>query len=326
MKLQILITVLICSVFMNTFSQNINAPEITQKESFAYLLKIFNKNPDEKVCSGKISEYNRSNKHEYGFYIENTWTKIYAKSQYYYEYKQTFNDEFKFPDLLERTNKEINTAINNINFNKKFSIIISGQVKDYDFTNERFPVDFDIKSSCLFKEIINDYKTDCFIDINSFNKTDFMEQYTEYSKFDKKNMVYFKPPYFNIKKEQASKFISERKNTNGYVDRNVYLKLEYSITNTKIDKNYYQSFFGCPTNVIINVSRIEVWADKYCVTKKLGEIKKINNFVNNNKYYNESNEQIYSSPEIYDRTEVMPSYKGGIDELFKFISENLYFL
>ena len=308
MKRLMTLLCVICIQFANSYSQNnVQYQEMTEKEGLCYFLKIYNRNPDENSYTRKID--NTFRKYSYGF--PNTYTKNYLERTDNYNYNQNKNDEFKYADMLNDASLDLNYTIKTLSFNKMYSAIFTSELGEYDFNANAFPVNFDIKKTkSLFSRRVSENMTSSFVTIRKLSNYD---QFETFNKYELK---------LNISTTDASKFIDNRKNkTNGYVDREVFLRIIYTVENTQVSDKYIIHPYDYCSGLAINATKIEVWTDKYCTYQKLGEISLNKSIMNTNSI--ESNEQIYSSPEIYEKTEVMPSYKDGVDELFNFISQNL---
>lgn len=245
----------VLQVLLLLFSFTINAQNSTQiydmsdEEALLFFLKINNVDPDETTFKKGVID-NKYTKQP------NTWTKSYLEVLDSYNYKLAKNDEFKCYELFKKTRENLISKSQKLNFNKKFSIILQTKLGEYDFNNESFPIYFSLSDNPTLFSNPKIYLCD-------------IENIKDY-KYQGQNYLSLK-----LSPNEASKFISSRKNINtGYIDRNVYLKITYSIIN-KVNYNCSKYFMvDFYTGLTAKAYTIEVWTDQYAADKKLGLIPK----------------------------------------------------
>lgn len=158
------------------------------------------------------------------------------------KYDNVRNDEFEldgainegyelFMKLLDK-NKEC--------IGRKFSMNLSVRFGEYDFKNQRFPLDFLSKDSYI-----------TFYGNNL--PTGYITAYFENANPDKN--------YLPMSKEEASKFVKARKNDWGDVNRELVAKVEFHVTEIEITGNlrhYYgtDNYIGIKTNNHIDSVKI----------------------------------------------------------------------
>ncbi|MFN8296323.1 MAG: DUF4852 domain-containing protein [Chitinophagales bacterium] len=260
MKNKFIILIAFFCAIPNLYSQNnLSYPEMTEKEGLCYFLKIYNRNPDENSYTRKVD--NNSRKYSYGF--PNTYTKDFLERTDSYNYNLNKNDEFKYSDMLNKASLELKSTIESLDFNKKFSVIFESKVGEYDFNTNSFPVSSNLENiKPLFSYQIRNNMSSPVVTIRKISN---------YNQCEKFNEFQFK---LNLNTTEASKFIDSRKNiNNGYIDRKVYIRMTYSVVNIQVNDNYILSPYDYHTGLAVKAYKIEVWSDKFCLTKKLGEIK-----------------------------------------------------
>lgn len=170
-----------------------------------------------------------------------------------YNYLQSRNDEFKKREYTNSATAKFKAELAKVNFEKKFTVSCQGSFGEYSFATSSFPINF-TENQYKIGYRIPFYEDDCFMTINVGGITNLDEF--------KWNLSY--------PADKAQSFISNRKSSNGQIDRTIYFKLTYSIVDqTSSSANYATNLNG--SNLIIYLYSIDIFGDKGGV-QKLGTL------------------------------------------------------
>ena len=149
----------------------------------------------------------------------------YASTFDSYNYNQANSDEFKRNKYREKEKQIISEGLKNINYNDKFVTFESARLGEYSFSDHSFPI-----GPINFRTQVNITSTKKLPSSNDVRTS------TYYLNDEVINQKYF---LFSLKmsENEASAFIASRKDQRGSINRNVTLRVTYSIINNPINKN-----------------------------------------------------------------------------------------
>ena len=243
MKTKPAILVIMFFTFCNFYCNNVTSQTITNEEAFFYFVKIYNYSVTTPVNSGGgYSQCGNDLLTHYAYVFDN------------FNYLQSRNDEFKKHEYTNSITAKFNAELAKVNFERKFSVSCQGSLGEYSFENSSFPINFTEKQYKIGYRIPF-YDDDCYMKI-------YVGEISNLADFNW-NLAY--------PKEKAQNLISNRKYSNGQINRTIYFKLTYSIENkTSYPANYATNLNG--SNIIIKLYSIDIYNDEY-LTNKLGSIK-----------------------------------------------------
>lgn len=224
--------IIIIGFLLITYIKSTAQTPITEKDIYAYYMKNYNLKPKDNINNGKVN---------FGQY---RWIDLYLFKFHKYEYNQVKNDEFKIQKFMNKVGRELENNIENVDHNKIFSKIVKAKLGKYDFSTESFPIKYSMED---FGGSNRGYPGGFEIDF-------------EYIV----NNACFKP-ILKMNNEDAEKFINSRKNSNGNVNRTVYLNFHFNITN--IVNRIYSPQGGVngfdQTDLTLLAKKIEIYEDEY---------------------------------------------------------------
>lgn len=236
-------------VFLISFTQTIQAQfpqRISQEDAFMYYMKVYGYKPKDKA-------------------IHQNWFSVYLSTFKSREFNEAINDEFKKKAFDQRESRAMNSKLANMDFTKQFTMDGFAHVGQYNFDNSKFPLNFNVQDN--FDKLVHNAQG-LSIKVESI-----------INKMDLKNGLL-------IPSSKASSFISNRKSSDGVIDRKVFIKLFYNVTrkpSSSVGINGYNKRF-----IKIYVSKIEVYADESMsdqmgtITSKRDWVDKVNGVMSNN--------------------------------------------
>lgn len=150
-------------------------------------------------------------------------TNIYAINFDKYNYDQSIKDEFEKNSYAKNINRKITEEVTKLDFNEKFELTVSGTFGEYSFYENSFPVYFSTHEKWLLPD--NGVAGTCE-DISlgeAINIKDFVLK-------------------LNMREDVAKQFIKKRKDLQGKINRNISIKIIYSIVNKKVYMTKYSSY------------------------------------------------------------------------------------
>lgn len=210
-----------------TYAQS-NLPE---KDAFAFFMKVYNHKPLDNTNNRSIN---------YGQY---RWFDLYLLKFYGYEYNQVKNNEFKVQKFLNRIVSELENKIWTVDHNKIYTQTVKATFGKYDFSKGSFPIHYRMTD---FKGA-KDFKGGFRINIeNIINKSSINAE-------------------LKMNNTEAENFVNNRKKSNGNVNRKIYLKFYFKVTNiNNLIKSPQGGVNGYDKNdLTIEVSKIEVSNNEY---------------------------------------------------------------
>jgi len=169
----------------------------------------------------------------------------YAKTFDAYNYNKSKSDEFEKNNYINKIRNIITRGVDKVDFNEKFVVKGTGVLGEYNFNETYFPISswsFDIDRYFEDASGLGKYfkiPTNCAINLGDFNGL------------------------IKMSVNAANNFIKKRKYSQGNIDRNIYLKVTYSIVDNKIPNTnnvyYFYSY----------VYSIEIYNDNL-FTNKIG--------------------------------------------------------
>ena len=166
-----------------------------------------------------------------------------------YNFEQKRNDEFERNKYAAKMNAKILKGINDVRFEKKYTISGRADIGEYSGSENSFPIRFDPHAAFALP----------------FYSENLLECYCEILNYANFNMA------LKMSEAQAKTFIAKRKNPNGAIDRRVSLNLTYSVVNKKTANptNSASNIIG--SGILIYVYSIDI-LDYEGATKKLGTL------------------------------------------------------
>jgi antitoxin component YwqK of YwqJK toxin-antitoxin module len=137
------------------------------------------------------------------------YLKLFKKD----EYNLYKNDEFSYSKFINDSKTEYLTAINNLDFNTKFTLTNNIQIGEYNFGKNSFPLDNDIPKY--------------FGNLNTIYNPAWPLKDVRVAVFNSQHL----DMELKMIESKANAFIQSRKSSNGIINRNVSIKIEYSIMN-----------------------------------------------------------------------------------------------
>lgn len=181
---------ILCLIWILLFEGTIGAQELSKEKSFFYWIKMMNWTPEfSSIIYGPTFDKNN--------------------------YLSSKSDEFEKNKYKSKILNIISDGINNINFAEKFTINGEGEVGEYNFDENYFPIKYwSFEKSWLFRSEQNSYFH--YVDSRStINLNEFIG-------------------IVKMSADQANAFIKSRKSPDGIVDRKIYLRATYSILDKPI--------------------------------------------------------------------------------------------
>jgi hypothetical protein len=187
---------------------------MTSQKAFLYFLKVYGLYPEDKISNERTIYLNKFDM------SHDNWTFLYVSGLKEQEYKMVKNNEFKIRKLYDTTLQELSDAQykfnqNNKIFKEKFVQVLPATLGEYNFSLNSFPLKF------------NNYFN--LIRISSAVREDFqlrIEQIVNANEFN------YQLP---MSQNQADEFINRRQ-VNTRIDRTVWIKMTYSIVNSKLNR------------------------------------------------------------------------------------------
>ena len=233
-----LITVSLCQgIVSHTYSQ-----EITAGQAFFYYMKLYEHTPEDKTITCGSFEGKKISHLE--FYCKTFDTNNYNKNK---------NDEFSFQNYLTTMRSKLLTGISKVDYSKKFIANTSyAKLNDYSFDDKAFPIYVEERK-------LASTQTGKGFGLSIGNVINWFDIFLLWS----------------ISPDEGNNLIKRRKDQYGNINREVFLKVTYSIVNRKIGyfdpmEQFYDCGFG-QRKFYVYVYTIEIFDDK-ARTIKLGQI------------------------------------------------------
>jgi uncharacterized protein (TIGR02145 family) len=178
-------------------------PEMTPKEGFYYSMKVSQYKIKDPLINAMVPL---------------NWFDIYVRIFDLNNYKNSLNDEFKWPAYSKRIVNEIETGVSNCNFNKIYSFNSTATLGKYDMERSGFPIG-DLYADIELAAFPLAYNSLTFRITPSWNISDF-------------DLLLKMDP------EKAQQFVASRKDYNGNINRTIGIKVIYNVVNKSMrDKN-----------------------------------------------------------------------------------------
>ena len=227
----ILVTFISDSLSGNTFYVNLNSA--INSGEIVSLVPPNGESAKNNVISDSIAFafYIKTNKLPYEKFIE----------EYLYRFKNDlfdkyWNDEFEYKGLLEVGNNEINSIIQKLDYDIEYSYYTTLLLEEYDFESSGFSVYNNEIGAVLLKN--GDYGAYPSLWLTFLNYDDFR--------------------FVGVDKDMAKSFVKRRKDEDGFVDREVYAKVNYKIS-SKIGDVKETSYFKDKNSIWAEIVNIELY-------------------------------------------------------------------
>lgn len=135
------------------------------------------------------------------------------------EYKKKRNNEFEFNSLLRRSREEVNKIYSETDYSQTFTTFMEVELGDYDFNEQAFFLEIRELAPRLLPLILQMGQKD----LNAI-----AVYFTNYDEFKK----------LSINEEEAHSFIKRRTSERGAINRKVYIRIEYKLTEEEFDVKY----------------------------------------------------------------------------------------
>ncbi|WP_075603202.1 DUF4852 domain-containing protein [Saccharicrinis aurantiacus] len=180
-------------------------------------------------------------------------------------YKQNYQDEFSFNELLSTKKKELVTKAENYKLNKAFFSYTKQNFGSYDFDTNSFPIIWEGNSTRIISDSgetsVAKYINNEQIDFSVVRL--YFENIEEFSSFP-------------LPQERAKFLIDHRKQPSGKVSRDLYVGVQFivkEIAGSEWIKNKYFSD-GTEKFLICEITRIDLFEDKDFAVNYLSTVKK----------------------------------------------------
>ena len=223
---------------ISCYSQEI-ANTISSERAFMLFAKIYHINPETQIFNGGLTYY----------YIDYYNKKFDSKN-----FQQSRNDEFSYNTYLEGNKKIFTAKRDSSSLNQKYSLVYQGGFGEYSFTDSTFPIgnfkfwaDWSESQGGLYNICDNDFKNSS----TTFCLKLFLTESDNVNSFNEN---------FKMDPIAAKNLIQKRKQSDGKVNRTLYLKKVFSFTTA-------QSKYKSPWNGVFeyylttHIHYIEVYED-----------------------------------------------------------------
>jgi uncharacterized protein DUF4852 len=189
--------------------------------------------------------------------------KIYAESFDSGNYARAMADEFERERYKERIRGKVADEVKKVDFNEKFTLVVSGTLGEYSFQDHSFPVkSLSEYRFCIGPPSLILYTGCSLIAVTAFRVDDAVNA---------KDFTFSLP----ISETEASAFVKSRSNANGKVDRSIALVITYSVVNRRsqqpgVEPGEYSRPIFSPF-----IYSVEAYTNKF-LTAKLAVIPKSN--------------------------------------------------
>lgn len=230
----------IIAMLSANLSNQSQAQPIESEEAFFVFMKVYDLTPSTPSYVSKRGASLKDQGENFLVYYLNVFDP--------YNFQQKRNDEFERNKYAEKMYAKIVKGINNVRFEKKYTISGRADFGEYSSANNSFPIKFDPHAAFALP----------------FYQKNFLESFCEIL-----NFAHFKME-LKMSEAQARTLIAKRKNPNGTIDRSISLNLTYSVVNKKTTPaDVAQNFIG--SNIVVYVYSIDI-LDHEGATKKLGTL------------------------------------------------------
>lgn len=87
-----------------------------------------------------------------GYSLRGTkWMDVYLESMLPDRLRQARQDEFAYRELVNSTTERLEARSNQLDFKKKYSVIVTTELGDYDFSSSTFPINKDMKFGFIYE-------------------------------------------------------------------------------------------------------------------------------------------------------------------------------
>ncbi|QQS50960.1 MAG: DUF4852 domain-containing protein [Bacteroidota bacterium] len=184
---------------------------------------------------------------------ESEITKDLAKEYLYLFEREKFNsireDEFEFHKGIKNTQAELNSLIAKQNKNEIFTILFEDEVENYDFDSESFPIKWIHNGTQVYSDLWEGLTPD---DINRdrVKLTDLRISFINTSEFKS----------IPLPMDKANAFVKFKKDENGNVDRDIFMKIGFRITGISDGKIVTESYFSGEKYLLAEIVYIDFFA------------------------------------------------------------------